>query len=446
MSEINKLGQNFSMGSMVKFTLPSIIMMIFMSLYTSVDGAFVARLISEKALGAVNIIYPIFSIVFAISLMFATGGNAIIAKKLGEGKKQEAREFFTVIYLLGFVFGIIIIAGFYLFENQILNILEAKGSIFENYAKDYGRTLILFAPMCFMQMFAQNFFVTEGKPKLSLIVGIIGGISNMILDYVFIAKFGFGIKGAALATGVSYCIPGLYSIYYFSRATRIGLKFVKPKWNIKEILDSMFNGSSELVNNLSLAVTTFIFNKTMLTYVGENGVAAITVILYLEFIQAALYFGFAQGVSPIISYKYGERNKEQLKVVIKNSIIFMIMSSLGIVIVSNLLSDYAISLFIDKSSIIFDITKEGFIIFSIAYLFMGTNVFLSAMFTAFGNGKISALLSFLRTFVFISSCLIILPQFFGVIGIWIAVPVAEFLAVCIGLFLFSKYKKGYLGK
>lgn len=438
----NVLEQKFNTITILKFTLPIIIMMVFMSLYTSVDGAFVARFVSEDGLSAINIVFPLVSIIMALGLMFSTGSNAIIATRLGTGNKEGARSFFTVIYIVGFSLGVIIAIFGFIFGDTILKMLGSTPTL-HSYAIDYLKVLILFSPMTFLQMLSQGFFVTEGKPMLGLILTIIGGLANILFDYIFIVEFNMGIQGAAWATGIGYSIPGLFGVIYFLTNRKGSLHFIKPKFRIRDIMNSCFNGSSELVNNLSIAITTLLFNLAMLKYVGDDGVAAISIILYVQFVQAAIYFGYAQGVGPVISYKYGENNKEQLRTIIKTSIIFMLACSVLVIILSVLFVDLAVGVFVSPDSNVYAIAREGFLIFSISYLFMGINVFVSAMFTAFGNGKISALLSLMRTFVFLVGMLLLLPQFMGLSGIWLAVPISEGLAVIISIFFFIKYKKKY---
>ena len=437
-----KIAQKFNLPRLLTFVFPTIVMMVLMSLYTSVDGAFVSRLISEDALAAVNVVYPVMSVVLALSLMLTSGANAIIARKLGEGRPDEAKRFFSLIYLVGILMGVVLAVLTLLFLNPLLSFLGATELLFP-YASEYLRVLILFAPVSFLQVAAQNFFVTEGKPGIGLLVSAMGGVANIILDYVFIAVFDMGIAGAALATGIGYAIPGIYGIFYFFTSRNGTLCFVKPQFEGKNLLHACTNGSSEFVNNLSVAITTVLFNLTMLRYANEGGVAAITVILYIQFIQAAIYFGYAQGIAPVISYKYGAGDKEQLQYVVRTSLWLLTACSVLVILLSVFGADLAISLFIQKGSAVYALTKRGFLLFCSAFLFMGINVFLSAMFTAFGNGAVSALLSFLRTLVFLVAMLLLLPLWLGVDGAWIAVPVAEALALIVGVLCYQKYRHIY---
>lgn len=438
----HKLAIQFNTKSLLKFIFPTIILMIFLSSYTSVDGAFVSRIINEDALAAVNIVYPFLNVVSAIGLMYATGSTAIISASLGAKKVEDARIFFSLIYIVGIVSGIILTFIGYIFTDQILTMLGTNENLY-GYASEYLLYLLPFMPMSILQLFSQYFFVTEGKTNTSLVVSILGGVSNIVLDYVFMVPFNMGIKGAAIATGIGYSIPSLYAIYYFARNKNGMLHFVKPQFMGKKLLHTLFNGSSELINNVSLAITTLIFNLKMLELIGNKGVSAITVILYLQFLQSAIYFGYVQGVSPIISYKYGANDNKQLRFLIKISLKLTIIFSIIVILLTYLGQDVLVSLFIARASEIFDFTKQGLLFVTISFIFMGLNIFFSAMFTAFGNGKVSAILSFFRTFVFLVGALLILPNIIGVNGVWLAIPLAEGLAFILGIYYFIKYRNIY---
>lgn len=438
----NSISKNFSASGLIEFALPTIVMMVILSLYTTVDGAFVAKLVSEDALAAINIVYPLYSVFFAISLMFATGSNALIAKNMGEGRYDDARSFLSLIYVTGIASACVLGAVGFVFYRPLLSLLGSTPDL-DVYTADYLRIISLFVPMSFLQIFAQTFLVTEGKPQLGLGLVALGGLANVVLDYVFIAFFHMGIAGAAYGTGIGYSIPGIYALIYFFRNKKGSLYFVRPRFNGRKLLYSFFNGGSEFVNNSSVALTTLMFNYAMLKYAGESGVAAISAVLYLQFIQASVYFGFSSGVGPVISFKYGEGNRPQLKRVIKISLCFIALCSLAVFLLSLLLAGPAISIFVRSTSDTFELARHGFLLFNISYLFMGINVFVSAMFTALGNGKVSALLSFLRTLVFIVGALLLLPPVFGLDGVWLAVPAAEALAFIISALAFSGLRKKY---
>lgn len=438
----NHLGQEFHFASLLKFVAPTVIMLVFMSLYQMVDGVFVSKFVGEQALSALNIVYPVPSIIIAVSIMLATGGSAIIARNMGEGKDQEAKENFTLIILAGTVLGIGFLVSGVWFIKPLIRLLGATPALYD-FCYDYLLILILSAPLAVFQMLFQNFFVTVGKPHLGLSLTILGGISNIVLDYVFIKQWNFGVSGAALATAIGYAIPGLFGLFYFAWNRKGTLYFVKPVFRAKVLLHCCINGSSEMVNNLAIAITTFLFNILMLKYAGEAGVAAITIVLYAQFLMTSTFMGFSTGIAPIISYNYGSQNIRQLKRIFTISIYLVLAVSAVTFLVAECWSDGLITVFTSAESEVFVLTKHGFTIFSFSFLFTGINIFASALFTAFSNGKISAILSFLRTFFFLVFCLLGLPLIWGVDGIWLAVPIAEILAFFISVYYLVKYKKIY---
>lgn len=438
----NILSKKFTTKSLLKFTIPTIIMMVFMSLYTMVDGIFVANLIGPNALSAVNIAYPAISIIVALAIMLATGGSAVVARKMGEGKSRESKENLTLLFCVGIGIGFLVLIIGCIFTEPIIKMLGASEVLYE-YTYDYLKTLMFFAPFAMLQMLFQYFFVTAGKPKMGLFAIIGGGVANIILDYVFIAIFNMGIAGAAVATGIGYCIPAVVGLYYFTFKRNGTLYFAKPKIDIKMIIESCLNGSSEMVTNLAMAITTFLFNIIMLRYLGEDGVAAITIVLYSQFLLTAVYLGFSSGVAPIISYNYGEGNQTELKKLFKISMLFITISSVIIFAASIILSPNIVSVFAKADTKVFEIAINGFLLFAISYLFTGFNIFASSMFTALSNGKVSATISFVRTFVFLVVGILFLPVLIGENGIWLAVPAAEILTIVISFAYMIKLRKHY---
>lgn len=438
----HSLNQKITVGSIFKFTLPSIIMMIFMSLYTMVDGVFVSRLINTDALSAVNIAYPLISIFVAIGTMFGTGLTAIVAKKIGEGKKQEARENFSFVLIVAVFIGIILCLICQFFVKDIVNILGANDVIYP-YALDYLSTLLWFSPISIIQLAYQYLFVANGKSKIGLIVTILGGIANIVLDYVFISIFGMGIKGAAIATGIGYSIPAIYGTIYFIVKRHLNIYFVKPKKDLNVLLKSMTNGSSEMVTNLAMSITTFLYNLVMVRTLGQDGVAAITMVLYMDFLLVAISLGYSMGVAPLISYNYGCQNNKKLKKIFKISIIFSVVLGVTTTVLTTLFAEQLIGLFTKKGEYVFDLAVSGLYLYAIGYIFKGVNIFSSAMFTAFSNGKISAILSFTRTLVFLVITILGLGYLFGVTGVWSAVSVTEFLSILLSAFFLIRYKDKY---
>ncbi len=438
----NKLGKNFNFISLIGFTLPTMVMMIFMSLYTMIDGMFVSQFVNTTALSALNIVFPMMSIVLAVGIMLATGSSAIIAKELGEGKIKDARKHFSFITFVGLLFGICFTIVGITFIEPLVWAMGANEATF-GYGCDYLRILLMFMPAGILQMLFQTLFVTASKPYMGLTVTILGGITNIVLDYVFIVPLQMEVSGAAVATGLGYCVPAVFGLFYFTFFRKGTLYFVLPKFDGKMLLKSCANGSSEMVTNLSMAVTTFLFNILMMKYAGEDGVAAITIVLYAQYLLIALFLGYSTGSAPVFSFNYGCENTKMLKRIFKISIAFVVVSSFVIFALSLVLADELVLVFAKAGTNVYDLSIEGFYLFAISFLFAGVNIFASAMFTAFSDGKVSAIISFSRTFLFIVIALLVLPLIIGITGIWIAIPVAEFLGIIVSVFFFVKNRKKY---
>ncbi|MCR2033475.1 MATE family efflux transporter [Anaerofustis stercorihominis] len=431
-SRENILSRDFDLSSLLKFAFPTIIMMIFMGLYTIIDTIFVSRFVNTNALSSINIVCPIINIVVGIGTMIATGSSAIIASKMGEGDYKEAREYLSLIVIFGITIGIIISILGIIFIDKIIWSLGAS-EILYSYCKDYLLIILIFTPAGILQVLFQSLIVTAGRPGFGMILSISAGMMNMILDYIFIVIFNMGIKGSALGTGIGYVLPSVIGIIFFltSKGT---LYFEKPKFDINMIFKSLYNGSSEMVSQLATAITTFLFNLVMMKLLGENGVAAITIIIYSQFMLSTLFIGFSMGVSPIMSFNYGSKNHNRLKTLIKSSITFIGFISILVFMISMFFGDRLVSVFSPAGSEVYDIARNGFFIFPISFLFCGFNIFSSAIFTALSNGKVSAMISFLRTFCFITIGLLTLPILFGVNGVWLAVPLSEFITMFISIY------------
>ena len=438
----NKLAQNFNFLGLIKFAMPTMIMLFFVSLYIMTDGVFVSRFVNTNAFAAINIVYPLFSILFAISIMFASGGSALVAKKMGEQKNKQAKQYFSLIVLSSAIIGLIFALVCLLFIKHIIYLLGADNLIY-NYCYDYIVPILIFSPLCVLQMIFHSFFVTAGKPKIGLISSLTGGITNIIFDYIFIVLMELGIAGAAYGTIVGFIAQNSIGILYFTFKRKGTLYFVKPVYNLLIVVKSCYNGIAEFVGNVSISITTFLFNIEMMKYIGVDGVAAITIVLYAEFILTSIFYGYSSGVAPIFSYNYGSKNTYQLKNIFKTSMIFIILSSVLVYMLSIPASSYIIDVFARENSKVFYIALKGFFIFAISFLFTGTNIFSAAMFTAFSNGKVAAIIMLLRTFVFLSLAILLLPLIFKINGIWLAVPVSEFLSIIISIFYFIKFRKIY---
>lgn len=430
------LEEKFNRVSLFKFVLPTIIMMVFMSLYTIIDGIFVSRLVGGEALAALNIVLPIPSIIWGISIMFATGSSAIISKHLGEGKEKLAKGEFSFIILVNIVIAVVLAVFVLLFLNETSMFLGAKGRVLE-YANKYLFVIVLIMPITFIKTIFDYFYVVIGKPNIGVFLALIGGITNIVLDYLFIGPMQMGIVGAALATAIGQFIPAIIGIFIFMNRKN-SLHFTIPKFDFKMLLDSSFNGASEMIINLSGALTVFLFNMAMLKYLGDEGVAAITIVLYAQYLLISVYLGVSSGTAPIISYKYGNDDKDQLKKVIRYSYEAIILSSIVTFAISYMAAPQIIGAFVEPGSNIYEITKNGFGLFSVSFLFIGANIYTSGMFTAFSNGKVSAIISFLRTFVFVILGIVILPMFFDINGIWLTIPFAEVLTIIFSIYYVKK--------
>lgn len=417
------------------------IMMVFLSLYTIIDGIFVSRFVGQSALSAINITLPLVTLTYGVAIMFATGGSAIVAKKFGEGKPLEAKQNFSLIIGFSILLSLILMIIELLFMPTLLNWLGATENLY-SYCYEYGVLITLFVPMAMLKSLFEFFMITANQPKLGLINTVIGGVTNIILDYVFIAVFDMGIAGAALATGIGMTIPSIIGIIYFINQKNY-LHFVKPKLDFKVILQSMGNGSSEMVTNLSTAVTTLLFNLMMIKYLGEPGVAAMTIVLYAQFLLMSVYLGFASGVAPLISFSYGENNTNQLKQLMNYSRRFIFVASIVTFALALLLASMIIKIFTGGETEVYHITLAGFRLFSFSFLPIGMNIFTSSMFTAFSNGRISALISVLRTLVLVIIGIIILPVLFDLNGIWLTIPFAEFITLIVSLYLTKRYSHYY---
>lgn len=431
----------FRLSQIFKLVIPTILMMSFMSLYTIVDGAFVSRFVGTDALSAVNIAYPYINFVLGISIMLCAGGCALVMKKVGEGKNDEAKKDFSLIISFALIFSIILCFLSMIFIEQILKLLGTTDSLYQ-YAKDYLFFMIIFVIPTILKFIVEQFLVAINKSKTALFLSVSGGILNIILDYVFIVLLDFGIKDAAIATGIGYAIPAIIGLSFFINKSNL-LYFKTPSKSTKVIFDSCFNGCSEMVSQLSNGIITFLFNMVMLKYIGEDGVASITIVLYIQFLVTSVFLGYSIGISPKISFYYGNQDTNMLKNIISTS--FKLIWAISIIIYFSILlaSPLLVRFFAEPGTNVFDITIDGLKIYSFSFLMVGTNIFMSGMFTAFSNGKVSAIISLLKTLVFESLGIILIPMVLGVVGIWISVPIAEFLGILICIYFYKKYKHIY---
>ena len=437
-----QLSEHFTFKKLLKFVYPSIIMMIFTSIYSVVDGLFVSNFVGKTALAAINLILPFIMGFSALGFMMGTGGSAIVAKTLGEGKKNKANEYFSLIVYVTIIGGIILSVLGIILVRPVSIALGAKGNLLKN-CIIYGRLSFISLMPFMLQNVFQSFFVTAEKPKLGLFVIVAAGLTNMALDYFFIAFLRFGIEGAAIATVCGECIGGLIPILYFGKKNSSPLKLGKTHFYGKILIRTCTNGSSELMTNLSSSIVNSLYNLQLMKFAGENGVAAYGTIMYVNFIFVAIFLGYSIGSAPIISFHYGAKNDSELKNLFKKSLTLICVWAFSLFILAQLMATPISSLFVGYDKSLYDMTVTGFKIYCFAFLINGYNIFGSSFFTALNNGPISAAISFLRTLIFQMSAVLLLPVFLGINGIWSSVAVAELLTLCVTITFFIKKRKHY---
>lgn len=437
-----QLSEHFTFRKLLRFVFPSIIMMIFTSIYGVVDGIFVSNYVGSTSFAAVNLILPFVMAMGTIGFMLGTGGSAIVAKTMGEGKAQKANEYFSMIVYVDAAAGVTLSIVGFLLIRPIAQILGANEALLKD-AVLYGRILLLGNTAFMLQNSFQTFFAVAEKPQMGLLVTVAAGVTNMVMDYLLIAVFRLGIIGAASATVLSYCVGGIIPIIYFARKNSSRLRLVKTKFYGRELLKSCTNGSSEMMSNLSMSLVNMLYNLQLIKVAGENGVAAYGVIMYVNFIFVAVFLGYSIGSAPIIGFHYGAGNQKELKNLFQKSLIIVLIGAVGMTGLAELLSLPLSRIFVGYDQALLEMTRHGFCLFSLSFLFSGFNIFSSAFFTALNNGAISALISFLRTLLFQVIAVITLPAIFGIDGIWTAIVVAECLAMFVSVGLLILERKNY---
>ena len=441
MENSNAYEKPVTLKNIVIFAVPTIAMTVFMSFYTMVDGLFVSNLIGTDALSAINLTAPVIQLVTAVSTMLATGGSAVIMKKMGEQKTDEAKEDFTFLIIVNVIVGLVMCVAGYLAMDFIFAGMNLSPAV-EGYCVEYlSRYLIFTVPILLMNNFTLYMIASE-KAVLSLICSVTGGILNMALDYVFIAGLDMGIGGAAVATGLGYSVTAVAGLFVFSRKKSL-LHFKKPVFRIRVLGSAASNGCSEMATALVTGIVTMMFNWTMLHYVGEDGVAAVTIIMYVLMFASSLYTGYSYGVAPMLSFYYGEQNHEKLKKLVGLSMKVIAVISVITAAASFVMTRPLVSVFARTDNPVYNLAVTGNRICTAALFFIGFNIFASGMFTALSNGIVSAVLAFSRSFVFMLITMIVLPLLLGVNGIWLATPAAELMALGLSFFMLLKYRKRY---
>ena len=437
-----QLSDHFGYTKLLRFTLPSIAMMIFTSIYGVVDGLFVSNFVGKTEFAAVNFIFPFLMILGTVGFMLGTGGSALIAKTMGEGEKEKANSLFSLFVYVAFGIGVVIAVISFIFIRPIAALMGAEGEML-GYCVTYGRILIFSLPALILQFMFHSFFVTAEKPQLGLFVTVGAGVANMVLDALLTAVFSLGIVGAAIATAMSQVIGGLAPVIYFARKNSSLLRLTKTHFDGKALLKASANGSSELMSNVSMSLVSMLYNIQLMKYAGENGVAAYGVLMYVNFVFVSMFIGYAVGSAPIFSFHYGADNNVELKSLLKKSTVINLSASFFMALAAFILAVPLSKMFVGYDAELFEMTVRGFRFSAFSYLFSGLAIFGSSFFTALNNGLISAIISFLRTLVFQIGAVMILPLFFEIDGIWLSIVVAEFIAAAVSMTFIVGMRKKY---
>lgn len=440
-----QLSDHFTYKKLIKFTLPTIIMMIFSSIYGVVDGIFISNVVGNDAFAAVNLIWPAIMIFASLGYMFGTGGSALVSKVLGEGDKKKANKYFSMIMYIEIIVGIILSVIGIIFIEPLARLLGATEELMP-YCVIYGRIILIGLTAFLVQDSIQSFVIVAEKPKFGLYISIVCGVCNMLLDYVLMYVFKMGIHGAALATVISQFIGAGVPLIYFARENNSLLRFTKVKFELKPIIKSCTNGSSEMVSCLSRSLVDVLYNFQLMKYAGPDGVSSYGIIMYVGFIFIGVYLGYSIGTAPIIGYNYGAQNEKELKNVLKRSIKILGISAIVLTGLAEILAKPLANIFVSYDKELLEMTINAIRLYSISYVISWINIYASSFFTALNNGLASAIISFLRTFIFQIAMIYILPVFWGLDGIWLAVVLAELLSLIasIGIFIKNKDKYRYI--
>ena len=439
-----QLSDHFTYSRLFRFTLPSIVMLIFSSLYGVVDGFFVSNFVGKEAFTAVNFIMPFLMILGAIGFLFGTGGGALIARTMGEGNPELANRQFSLVVYVSLGIGVILtVLGFWLLR-PVASFLGAEGVLLEDCVR-YGRVILLANPAYILQYEFQCLFATAQKPKLGLYVTVASGLTNMVLDALFVAVFPWGLEGAAAATALSQCIGGLLPLLYFGRKNSSRLRLTRTQWMGRALLKVCGNGSSELLSNISMSLVSMLYNVQLLRYAGQDGVASYGVLMYVMLVFQSIFIGYSIGVAPVVSYQYGAKNSVELQGLRQKSLRVIGAAAVLMFAVALLSAEPLSRIFVGYDVALLDLTLHAFSIYSFSFLFAGFSIFASAFFTALNDGLTSAVISFVRTLVFQVVCVLVFPLIWGVDGIWLAIVGAEMLAVAVsaGFLVIKRKKYGY---
>lgn len=437
-----QLSDHFTYGRLLRFTLPTIVMMIFTSIYSVVDGFFVSNFVGLTPFAAINLIMPFTQILGCFGFMFGAGGSALVSLTLGEEKKERANSIFSMLVYVTLVVGIVFAVLGIIFIEPVAVAMGADAELLP-YCVTYGRILLCMLPAFMLQNLFQSFLVTAEKPTLGLAVTVGAGVTNMVLDALFIIVFHWGLVGAAVATIIAQFVGGIVPFLYFARENSSLLRLGRFQWDGKALFDCCTNGSSELVSNISMSVVSMLYNFQLMKFAGETGVAAYGAVMYVGFIFAAVFLGYAIGVAPVIGFHYGAQNEGELQALFKKSNILVALAGVIMAATAFVLSEPLAMIFVGNDETALAMTTDAFHYYAIAVLFSGFNIFGSAFFTALNNGLVSAAISFLRTLLFQIASVLILPIFFDIDGVWYSLVVAEICAVMITLTFYVVKRKDY---
>lgn len=425
-----QLSEHFTYRKLLRFTLPSIVMLVFSSIYGVVDGFFVSNFVGKTAFTAVNFIIPFLMILGAVGFMFGTGGGALIAKTMGEGDDRRANELFSLIVYSSILCGVVLSGVGFLLLRPLAVALGAEGTMLQD-CITYGTVLLFAIPAYVLQYEFQCLCVTAEKPNLGLAVTVASGVTNMVLDALFVAVLPFGLPGAAAATAISQCVGGLLPLLYFIRNKDGRLHLGRTHWDARALLKTCTNGSSELMSNISMSLVSMLYNAQLLHYAGEDGIAAYGVLMYVSMIFQAMFIGYSVGTAPVVSYHYGAGARGELHNLLRKSAVIIAGFAVAMYVGARLLSGPLSRLFVGYDAALLAMTRHAFSIFSFGFLFSGFAIYGSSFFTALNDGLVSAAISFLRTLVFQVLCVLIFPLFWQVDGIWVSLVAAEAMAVCV---------------
>ena len=437
-----QLSDHFTRKRLLRFSLPSIVMMVFTSIYGVVDGYFVSNYTGKTPFAAVNLIMPFVMILGGVGFMFGTGGGALIAKTMGEGKAEKADKLFSMTVFASILCGLVLTAVGLLFLRPFARLMGAEGELLEN-SLLYGTINLIALPFYILQYEFQCLFATAEKPKLGLYVTVASGVANMVLDWLLVAVLPFGLAGAAAATAASQFIGGVFPLIYFARKNSSRLHLTRCRLELRPLGRICANGSSELMGNISMSLVNMLYNVQLMQYVGEDGIAAYGVLMYVSMIFQAIFIGYSVGTAPIVSYHYGAQNREELKSLLRKAIFIVAIAALCMFAAGELLAAPLSRLFVAYDEELLQMTTHAFAIFSFSFLFSGFAINGSSFFTALNDGLTSALISFLRTLVFQVAAVLLFPLLWGLDGIWFSIVAAEIMAVLATIFFLLKKQKKY---